>query len=55
MAWCMAQIEVEPTGLGPYFWNLIKLVVLAVVISTVLGALNGYVLTKRRFKYWNSP
>ncbi len=50
-AWTTAQIGVEPTGLKPYFWNSIKMVVPAVVISTVLGALNGYVLTKWRFKF----
>lgn len=50
-AWSSAQIGVDPTGLSPYFWNSIKMVVPAVVISTVLGALNGYVLTKWRFKY----
>lgn len=50
-AWATAQIGVEPTGLKPYFWNSIKMVVPAVVISTVLGALNGYVLTKWRFKF----
>ena len=50
-AWSSAQIGVDPTGLSPYFWNSIKIVVPAVVISTVFGALNGYVLTKWRFKY----
>jgi len=50
-AWNSAQIGVEPTGLAPYFWNSIKMVVPAVAISTILGALNGYVLTKWRFKY----
>ncbi len=50
-AWSTAQIGVDPTGLSPYFWNSIKMVVPAVVISTILGALNGYVLTKWRFKY----
>jgi len=50
-AWSTAQIGVDPTGLSPYFWNSIKMVVPAVVISTVLGALNGYVLTKWKFKY----
>jgi len=50
-AWATAQIGVEPTGLKPYFWNSIKMVVPAVAISTVLGALNGYVLTKWRFRY----
>lgn len=49
-AWSSAQIGVEPTGLSPYFWNSIKMVVPAVIISTLMGALNGYVLTKWRFK-----
>ena len=49
-AWSTAQIGVEPTGLRPYFWNSIKMVVPAVIISTILGALNGYVLTKWRFR-----
>ncbi len=49
-AWSSAQIGVEPTGLKPYFWNSIKMVVPAVIISTFLGALNGYVLTKWRFR-----
>lgn len=50
-AWSTAQIGVEPTGLRPYFWNSLSMVVPAVAISTVLGALNGYVLTKWHFKY----
>lgn len=49
-AWATAQIGVQPTGLRPYFWNTIQMVVPAVVISTVMGALNGYVLTKWRFR-----
>ncbi len=49
-AWSTAQIGVEPTGLRPYFWNSISMVVPAVAISTILGALNGYVLTKWRFR-----
>ncbi len=49
-AWSSAQIGVDPTGLRPYFWNSIKMVVPAVTISTTLGALNGYVLTKWRFR-----
>ncbi|WP_417825847.1 carbohydrate ABC transporter permease [Thalassospira povalilytica] len=48
-AWSSAQIGVEPTGLSPYFINSILMVVPAVTISTFLGALNGYVLTKWRF------
>ena len=49
-AWSKAQIGVEATGLRPFFLNSIMMVVPAVAISTVLGALNGYVLTKWRFK-----
>ncbi|MEM7072447.1 MAG: carbohydrate ABC transporter permease [Pseudomonadota bacterium] len=48
-AWSHAQIGVEATGLRPYFINSIIMVVPAVLISTLLGALNGYVLTKWRF------
>lgn len=49
-AWSTAQIGVEPTGLRPYFWNSISMVVPAVALSTILGALNGYILTKWRFR-----
>jgi glucose/mannose transport system permease protein len=49
-AWSTAQIGVSPTGLRPYFLNSVMMVVPAVAISTVLGALNGYVLTKWRFR-----
>ncbi len=49
-AWSTAQIGVEPTGLRPYFLNSVLMVVPAVAISTALGALNGYVLTKWRFR-----
>ncbi len=49
-AWSQAQIGVQATGLKPYFLNSIMMVVPAVAISTILGALNGYVLTKWRFK-----
>jgi glucose/mannose transport system permease protein len=48
-AWSTAQIGVQPTGLKPYFLNSILMVVPAVALSTLLGALNGYVLTKWRF------
>ncbi len=49
-AWSTAQIGVEPTGLRPYFLNSILMVAPAVAISTVVGALNGYILTKWRFR-----
>ncbi len=49
-AWSSAQVGVQATGLAPYFINSILIVVPAVFISTVLGALNGYVLTKWQFR-----
>ena len=49
-AWSEAQVGVEATGLRPYFINSILMVVPAVVISTLLGAMNGYVLTKWSFR-----
>jgi glucose/mannose transport system permease protein len=49
-AWGEARIGVSDTlGISGYFINSIKMVVPAVLISTILGALNGYVLTKWRF------
>ncbi len=49
-AWSTAQIGIQATGLKPYFVNSIVMVVPAVLLSTLLGALNGYVLTKWRFR-----
>ena len=49
-AWDEACVGLTCAGLKGYFWNSIRMVVPAVLISTVLGALNGYVLTKWRFR-----
>ncbi|MFQ3175747.1 MAG: glucose/mannose transport system permease protein [Psychromonas sp.] len=49
-AWGTACTGVSCEGLKGYFWNSVLIVVPAVVISTILGALNGYVLTKWKFK-----
>lgn len=49
-AWSGACIGTECTGLKPYFVNSILMVIPAVLLSTGLGALNGYVLTKWRFR-----
>jgi glucose/mannose transport system permease protein len=49
-AWSTAQVGVEATGLRPYFLNSIIMVVPAVAFSTLVGALNGYVLTKWTFR-----
>ena len=43
-------IDAGNVFLRPFFWNSLKMVVPAVMISTFLGALNGYALTKWRFK-----
>lgn len=49
-AWSSACIAVECEGLKNYFWNSIVMVVFAVSISVGLGAINGYVLSKWRFR-----
>jgi len=49
-AWSQAQIGVQATGLRPYFLNSVKMVVPAVIISTLIGALSGFVLSKFTFK-----
>ena len=48
-AWGTTCVGLTCEGIKGYFWNSIKMVVPAVLISTLLGALNGYVLTKWRF------
>jgi glucose/mannose transport system permease protein len=49
-AWSTAQIGVQPTGLRPYFLNSFLMVVPAVTISAMVGALNGYILTQFQFR-----
>ena len=49
-AWGEACVGLTCEGISGYFWNSIKMVVPAVLISTMLGSLNGYVLTKWRFR-----
>lgn len=48
-AWSSACTGVSCEGLSGYFLNSVKMVIPAVLISTVLGAINGYVLSKWRF------
>ncbi len=43
-------IDAGNVFLRPFFWNSLKMVIPAVLISTFFGALNGYSLTKWRFK-----
>ena len=49
-AWGTACTGMSCSGLKPYFVNSLIMIVPAVLVSTTLGALNGYVLTKWRFK-----
>lgn len=49
-AWGSATIGVSNDGIKGYFWNSIQITVPAVLISTMLGAVNGYVLSKWKFK-----
>lgn len=49
-AWSSACTGTDCGGLKPFFLNSVLLVVPAVAISTLLGALNGYVLSKWRFR-----
>jgi glucose/mannose transport system permease protein len=50
-AWNLAQIGArDEKGLYPYFFNSIQMVIPAVAISTVIGAINGYVLSFWRFR-----
>ncbi len=50
VAWGGRGYGAGDTFLRPYFWNSIKMVVPAVIFSTFIGAMTGYVLTKWRFK-----
>jgi glucose/mannose transport system permease protein len=49
-AWSSACAGTQCEGLRPFFWNSILMAVPAVLISTVVGALNGYVFAQWRFK-----
>ncbi|WP_343081459.1 carbohydrate ABC transporter permease [Ostreiculturibacter nitratireducens] len=49
-AWNEACVGVRCNGLEPYVWNSVMMVVPAVFVSTFLGAINGYALTKWRFR-----
>ncbi len=48
-AWSKAQIGVQATGLRPYFLNSIKMVIPAVFMSTLMGSLGGFVLSKWQY------
>lgn len=49
-AWSTVCTGVDCNGLRPFFWNSVAMAVPAVLISTVWGALNGYVLSLWKFR-----
>ncbi|MGN8158234.1 carbohydrate ABC transporter permease [Salinisphaera sp. RV14] len=49
-AWSNACTGADCSGLHGYFWNSVRFTIPAVALSTLFGAINGYVLTKWRFK-----
>lgn len=49
-AWSTACTGVDCGGLKPFFLNSVMMIVPAVAVSTSLGAINGYVLSKWRFR-----
>ena len=49
-AWDSACTGVKCEGVKGYFWNSFQMVIPAVLISTLLGAFNGYVITKWQFR-----
>ncbi|ORT49314.1 sugar ABC transporter permease [Vibrio sp. qd031] len=49
-AWSSACTGVKCDGVKGYFWNSFQMAVPAVALSTLLGAFNGYVISKWRFR-----
>jgi glucose/mannose transport system permease protein len=49
-AWGSATIGVSNEGIKGFFVNSLKIAIPAVLISTLIGAVNGYVLSKWKFK-----
>ena len=49
-AWSSACSGIQCEGLRPYFWNSVALTVPAVAISTLLGAMNGYIIAQWKFR-----
>ena len=50
LAWNSACTGAQCSGLEPFFWNSVWMAVPAVLISTIWGALNGYVLSLWKFR-----
>lgn len=49
-AWSTACTGIQCEGVRPFFWNSVLIAVPAVLISTLIGAINGYVVAQWRFR-----
>lgn len=49
-SWTIACVSGRCEGVAPNFFNSLKLTIPATLISTALGAINGYILSKWRFR-----
>ncbi|WP_172328903.1 carbohydrate ABC transporter permease [Mangrovicoccus sp. HB161399] len=49
-AWSGTCTGIQCEGLRPFFWNSVAMAVPAVILSTLIGALNGYALSHWRFR-----
>ncbi len=48
-AWSGACTGIQCEGVKPFFWNSVLIAIPAVFISTIIGAMNGYVVAQWRF------
>ena len=49
-AWSGACTGIQCEGMWPYFWNSVLIAIPGVLISTLLGAMNGYVISQWNFR-----
>ena len=49
-AWSSACTGIQCEGVRPFFWNSVLIAVPAVLLSTLIGALNGYVVAQWKFR-----
>lgn len=49
-AWSGACTGIQCEGMKPYFWNSMLIAIPGVAISTLLGAMNGYVVSQWNFR-----
>jgi glucose/mannose transport system permease protein len=49
-AWSGACTGIQCEGVRPFFWNSVMIAIPAVLFSTLIGALNGYVVAQWQFK-----